>query len=274
MIQSMRPLGLVLALLLIGLGAAGCDSNTSSDPEAPPVLEPDAFVFEADTFPETNDENPAVQPKAGTNVAVAATSVGVLSTVIAANLVIPRAVTAAALEAEPTVEDGTWIWRSSTRAEGTAVEFRLEGTPDGDRVRWRMFVTATNPNGTPSLDTFELYTAETLLNSEVGRWSLYYPIEGERRNVLDASYDLEGNRDEVRFTVADGARRDVGDTVLYTEESTTRSVVYTQVEPEREAIIEWDAETKAGFIQAPNYRDGVTSCWGPAPELANVECSR
>jgi len=97
-------------------------------------------------------------------------------------------------------------------------------------------------------------------------------VDGECRNVLDAEYDLKGSREQVRFTVADGAQWDVGDTVLYTEEGTTRTVLYDQVDPDREATIEWDTETKAGFIEATNYREGAKSCWGPAPDPANVEC--
>lgn len=269
-------LALLVGLAVLGVGLTGCDSSDPARDDAPRVIDPAAFQTDIESFGTASTSN--LESKAGSNFTRSALTVGLVSVVIEANLVIPQAMTAAALNEDPMVDDGTWIWESTTTytgADGTekTATFRLEGTPDGESVDWEMYVSSTEgPNGN-ALENFVLYTATTAFDGSNGTWELFYPVEGQRVNVLDAEFTADSESSKsVTFSVPAGIGEGGGDAVRYTTQDVQRSFAYNRNEPAENIVIEWNAETKAGSIQATDYNNGQRACWGPAPELANVPC--
>lgn len=268
--QRLSILALACAVLL-STSLTGCDSAGSSDEATPEVITPASFTIDLETFPlgDAGTSSSAVA-KANGHVGNAAFRVGIVSALIGLNLIIPEAVTAAALQADPVIEDDTWIWESSTQVEtGETVSFRLEGTTEGNRVYWTMAISGAGQSGEG--ESFELYTAETAPNGEEGTWSLYYDIDGERRNVLTADFAVDNDtHKQITFTVAEGAGENVGDSVRYEQDGATRVFVWTQVDPAETVTVEWDAETKEGSIVAPGYNSGEEACWDT--NLQNAPC--
>jgi len=261
---------LTLFALTAALVFAGCDSSGSNTEDAPQPIEPAAFEVDTESYPTTQSADAAA--KAGTHVLAGVTTVSALTFAVEANLALPKLVTAAALQADPVIESGTWVWESTAQTDSSNATFRLEGTPDGEDVVWEMFVSATGPTG--GLQNFSLYTGRSSFDGTNGSWSLFYPIDGARSNVLDASFTVDSETTKsITFEVADGAERDAGDTIRYARDGDSRTVEYVQVEPVSETTVSWDAITKAGFIQSTDYNGNEKSCWSPEPELDNVPCS-
>ena len=270
----MKPLRLLLALLLVApLALIGCDAGDPAGggaDDAPPVLSPEAFVYD-DSFPEA-DGNARLIP--GENFLNAYARVVLVSIGVGIHLVIPAAATEAATDEDPFVESGTWIWENSVDIEGNDIDFRLEATPDGTEIDWRMIVTSEEPIDGQVYDDFVLYEATTSLNGREGTWSLYYLIEGERVRVLDADFAVSSESvREITFTVSetnpDPETR--GSSVRYARDGNYRLFDWHQKPEEFDHLVEWDIETKAGAITATNYNDGQQACWDE--QLEDVACT-
>lgn len=280
--RTIASLSLALCLTLLGVGLTGCDSTDTASEDAPPVIEPAAFAIDTESFggvSTTSAPATTAPAKAGSNFIRASASVGIVSTIVGVNLLIPNAVTAAALSADPFVDEGTWVWESTTSFTGAdgvekTATFRLEGTPDGEFIDWEMIVSGVDsPNG-GTLDGFVLYTAQTALDGSEGSWNLFYLIDGTRTNVLDARFDVDGeSTKDLLFEVPDGVGEAGGDDVSYSLQGEQRAFEYTKASPAERIVVNWDAETKAGSVTATGYNNGERACWGPAPDLNNVPCN-
>ncbi len=257
MTRSLSPL-LVAVLVL-----AGCDAvSPATDTPAPPPAA--AFSFDADLAAQS------ARLAAGPHFLNAAGRYGVVSVVVGANLVIPAAVTAAATKAEPTVEDGTWIWERTTTIQNADVTFRLEGTPAGREVDWRMRIASVD-GGTGAVgEDYDLYTATTSLDGTTGSWDLFYLIDEVPTRVLTADYEVRTEADrEVTFRIPDG-REAAGSSVRYQVDGDTKIFDWTAQPGDLRTHVEWDAATRIGFIEADDYNGGVRSCWNE--NLDNAAC--
>ena len=255
-----------LYFVLFGVLLAGCDS--AGDPEAtpPPVIPAEAFALQTSLF----NQGDAGKTSVGAHFAAAALRVWPVSIIISANLIIPAAVTAAALEAEPEQNGNTWTWTSTTVVEGETITFSLSGTIQGPSIRWSMRVSYTD--GTESFDNFELYTATTNLNSNTGAWQLFYLIDGERRNVLNADYAVpDETHATLDFRVPNTADRNAGDSVSYEVDGDERIFDWRQVGEALNHFVTWNAVTQIGSITATNYNNGDKACWDA--NLDNAACS-
>ena len=242
------------ALVLAAVSLSACDTAASGD-AAPDVIAPAAFDLGADAFPDAK--------ATGANFANAAVRVGVVSTVIGLHLVLPSAATHAATRAEPFVtDDGVWVWETTVDVLGTPVDIRLEGEPRGRETGWRLS-TASGDEA-----PFTLYTARTRLDGRAGTWALFSrEADGP---VLRAEFDTTSDRGEVTFSVPEG-RDNGGSSVLYESEGPARVFDWLDLPEDDRALIEWDAETGAGSIEADTYREGERACWDAS--LADAACA-
>lgn len=251
------------ALFLALFALAGCDGSGANEDEAPPPMPAEAFALQADLFSQV----PTTKAESSTaaNFTAAALRVWPTSLILTANLVIPSAVTQAALQAEPEFIDGAWVWDATANVSGQPFQFKLSGTIQGSSVAWSMHVDGNQ------LDDFELYTGTTDLASRTGSWQLYYLLEGERQLVLSAGFsvDDEGVK-EVTFTVPDSFTQAGGDSIRYTADGDEKSFLWTQQGEGLEHLVNWNEGTKVGSITAGNFNGGVRACWGS--DLQDTGC--
>jgi hypothetical protein len=138
-----------------------------------------------------------------------------------------------------------------------------------------MFISADDLGGAADADydAFELYNATTSLDGKSGSWRLYYEVEGERTEVLDAEFEVTSETErEITFTVPPsnpdpGA---VGETVRYHSEGDARLFDWHQEPEDNDHLVEWSASTGAGSITADDYNDGERACWDE--NLDDVPC--
>ena len=255
-----------LSLSVFALVLAGCDSAGEEEATPPALLPAEAFSLQTDLFRQEGIPKTA----AGPHFTAAALRVWPVSIILSANLIIPVAVTGAALQNDPERDGQTWTWASTTEVNGQDVTFTLAATPEGSTIRWSARVSLSD--GQQTLDDFELYTAQTDLASQTGSWQLFYRIDGERRNVLNADFSVAGETEAaITYSIPLPADRHAGDTVRYAVDSEERVFLWTQVEEGQQHLVTWNAATRAGSITATNYNDGQQACWDTA--LENAACS-
>ena len=271
----MKPTVIRISLLLalIVTATAGCDSQPANEDTPPALISQEAFQLQTDLFGASSGKT-----LAKLNFAAAALRVWPVSVILQANLIVPAVVTAAALEDEPELIDGTWVWSSDVVAQGnglagaTALNFRLEGRPVADGVDWSMMITASEPLNGQVYDAFELYTAHTSPGGLTGSWQLYYRIDGERRNVLNAAFtQSDSDEKSLTFSIPESADEHAGDWVRYEVEGDDRRFVWQQIEPDLTHDVRWNATSKTGSITASNYNGGTTLCWDA--ELEDSACA-
>lgn len=247
------------ALSTLALAAVlfGCDS---AGPEGPPaVIAPAAFAVDLRAFPDANG-----RVAAGENVKAAAGRVGVVSAIIGLHLALPERATEAATRVDPVEQDGVFVWDTTVDVFGNGVQIRLLGDPDGDRVGWTL--TTENLSDDAEDGPFTYYTAETALDGRDGTWRLFHPdVEGP---VLAASFEAD-DTPEVTFTVPDG-RPQAGTVVRYESDGNVRTFDLTTAAGAR-SLVRWDAETRAGSIEASDYNGGARACWNE--RLEDVDCA-
>ncbi len=262
-LKRLATIGLALALIIL----SGCDSTTTKPEEtAPRPIPADVFMLQTSIF----------QPgtaKTATRVhyVAAALRVGPVSLILSANLIVPTAVTAAALSAQPVFEGGAWKWTATTESEGTTYSFTLTARPSLSGFDWSMHISSDGNGAGPAFDNFELYTAHTALPSTSGDWQLFYPINDVRTNVLNAEFDVGGATDVITFSLPVTLPEHGGDSVRYEVNGNDRRFFWQQVAESLDHDVNWDAATRAGNIEATNYNGGVMGCWDA--QLDDAACA-
>lgn len=249
-----------LFMLVSGSLISGCDSQgDDGDNGTPPALiSENAFALQVDLFQPGSSKQIASK----VNFAAAALRVWPVSILVSANLIVPVAVTAAALQDSPELVDGAWRWETTVLVADATVEFELSATPSGSNVDWSMKISAENPLLGQVYDTFELYTARTTVGEQVGTWKLYYKVGGVRTNVLDASFAVtEDDTKSITYSIPVTAAENGGDSVFYETDGDVRHFFWQQLDAGMNHDIEWNAATREGSITATNYNGGVKSCW-------------
>ncbi len=245
----------LVCLLAVSFVFASCDSNSSDsfENEAPALIDAEAFSMDTSLFGSPGKE------QAGANFTAAALRVWPVSTIISANLILPALITSAAVQTDPTYDDG-WVWETNITADGKDVGFRLTATPGPAGVDWNM--TVSYSDGIVTIDDLLLYSAQSALNGKSGTWRLFYPIDGQTVNVLTADFEVtDADTKRIVFSVTGGPYENVGDSVEYSRDGDTRSFDWSQSSESKSHLITWDALTKAGSITATDYNDGAQACW-------------
>ncbi|MEM1117069.1 MAG: hypothetical protein AAF845_16335 [Bacteroidota bacterium] len=248
----------LLTVLALGVVLVGCDSNSPDGP--PEVIAPAAFAIDLDAFPDDN-----ARVAAGPHFLNATVRVGVVTTIIGLNLVLPEAATRAATQVDPVAgDDGeTFVWENTVDAVDNDVEIRLLADASGSRINWRL--TVENTSDDVEDGPLTLYTASTSFDGQEGTWRLFDPDVDAA--MLTAEFDVD-DTPEVTFAVPEG-RPEAGTSVRYETDGAMRTFDFVDADGVR-TLVEWDTETNAGFIEADDYNGGARACWDAG--LANTAC--
>ena len=245
-----------LPLLALALALAACDS--AGPDGAPDVIAPAAFAVDLDAFPDDG-----ARVAAGRNFLTAAGRVGVVSTIVGLNLVLPERATRAATRVSPVEEDGQFVWDTQVDVFSNDVQIRLVGDPDGDRVGWTL--TTENRSDDVEDGPFTYYTAETTLDGREGSWRLFNPdVDGP---ILTAEFEIDGTP-EITFAVPQG-RPQAGATVRYETDGDVQTFEFEAADG-TETLVRWNTETGAGSIEAEDYDGGARACWNE--DFEDVAC--
>lgn len=256
---------LTTPVLLFVILLAGCDSASIDDANPPEVIAPAAF--EVDAF-----EQSASKSSAGEHLTAALLRYVPVSVTLGVQyLLIPKIVTEIAASAEPLSVDGAWVWTMEQETAQGSFAVEMTGRRDGGSIEWTMVISANNPY-TGHLVDFVLYRGRTSEDGSEGSWELYYPIDGESVNVLDAEFLIESPVEkQITFTVPVSAPQYSGYEVRYSRNDNDRVFYWYQPDTGEEHTLTWNPVTGLGSIQSTSYKDGERYCWDASG--SDVECS-
>lgn len=120
--------------------------------------------------------------------------------------------------------------------------------------------------------TFVLYTAQTDHKGEEGSWRLYDTIDGDRTNVLNASFEIEkATQKEITLGVPPTVSEHGGDSVIYAHDGDQRRLRWVRAQEGQTHRVTWNVKSYDGSIASTNYNGGQRACWGN--HLDDVACA-
>lgn len=253
----LRNIGLLFLLATFVLASCG-DNPASLSSEEPPQLPPiESMQVDFSTFEGTQT---AKREVANTNFSQAALRALVMKTVVDLNLAIPRALLVAAEGSEAEFNDeGQWEWSYSHTAAENNYEVRLLASAEGSSgVHWEFFVT----NSLLDIDNKLLFEGTSSNDGSQGTWT-YFNVTGEGNEpVSEIEWSVNGE-DEVslRLEVVSDRYNNLGDFIEYSFDGTVKKAIYFNAGQEETTELQWNVETKAGYLIAPNYNNGERACW-------------
>lgn len=265
--RSQRFYKVILFIIITSFNAfmMSCDNNpTKSEDEVPVMpplssMQPDLSIFSGGS---TQSAGKAANPQTKQHFAWAVTSVTLINAAVLLHLAVPTYIFGRALMEQPVLEsDGKFHWKFSPVYALVKYEADLAGWIDVPNTQtvWEMSVTQSKLN----LDTFLWYVGHGNLDGTQGDWTFYDFNQPDTLSSL-IRIDWEDNTETdklLTFTNIWETNVNVGDQLIYQVDGDSASVQYVDVSENTMLKIVWDYNTTAGYIQAPNYHDGLPGRW-------------
>ncbi|MBO6525309.1 MAG: hypothetical protein JJ971_15885 [Balneolaceae bacterium] len=217
---------------------------------------------------ENAENNKAKTVAAGSNFNTALVASGIAKIILEANLTIPKVLLNAAQQNDPDeIASSEWEWSYSTTAQGNSYGVRLTAaTNSNSDVNWKFYVTNSAVN--PPLSNALFFEGNSDFNATSGSWIYYDLSTGDDVSMI--TWTKSENSASIDFEVTSGRNDNLGDTIKYNFDGTTKTLVYLDASSGEETTISFNTETKVGFIIAPNYNSGTKACWNE--NLENTAC--
>ena len=254
----------ILCLTLItGIFISCTDSNSTST--APPIPPSSSMSIDFSEIENSGNSKSA----AGANFNAALFRVGIAKLILDVNVAVPQTlITAAQNKNAEEVSSGEYQWRYSASNQDKSFSVLLTANvDDNDDVDWKFFVTTDATN--PPLNNALFFSGEADYDGSDGTW-MYY--DGTDTPISSIEWDIDSANDiEIDFMVLSNRNGNQGSEISYDFDGSYKTVVYEDGENDEQTTIEYNVETKAGFIISPDYNDGEKSCWDE--NLNNISCS-
>lgn len=147
---------------------------------------------------------------------------------------------------------------------------RLVASRNGDiSVNWNFHVT----NSELRLSDLLFFSGTTSADGREGMW-VYYDLQSpdNQQEVSEISWSVTGDEEvSLRLDVASDRNGNEGDYLEYTFDDSVKNAVYYNADEDETTEIEWNVETKVGFIISPDYNNGQKACWDA--DFRNIACS-
>lgn len=258
-------------LLFLTVIATSCsDDPASLSSDQPPQLPPaESMNVDLSTF-EGNQKVQSEAAQSSENFAQAALRALVMKTVVDINLAIPRALLTAASETEAEFnEEGEWVWSYTRNAGQETYEVRLVASQGGNNdVNWQFYVT----NSQLSIDNRLFFDGTTNADGSQGTWTYYNLSSESNESVSEIQWEVTGeDQVSLRLDVTSDRFNNQGDYIEYSFDGTVKNAVYYNAGDDQTTELQWNEETKAGYIIAPNYNNGEQACWDA--NFEDISCS-
>lgn len=259
--------------ILIGafIVTACSDDPASLNSEEPPAIPPvESMTVDVSTFDAYQQNKDALGKQSNTNFTQAAIRAFVIKSVVELNLAIPKALLAAASESDAEFnDDGEWVWSYTKNAGNETYEVRLVASQENENeINWQFFVT----NSSLDINDKLFFSGTTNADGSQGTWT-YYSLASsseEPVSVTDWTITEEGNVD-LRLEVTSDRFNNQGDYIEYSFDGMIKNIVYYNADEDEITELQWNVETNAGYIIAPNYNNGEKACWDE--NFENTSCS-
>jgi len=254
-------IGIILSHLFIIM----CEKNPSESENEAPVMPPqESMMIDLSGFSVGGAQSlnkPAI-PQTKKHFGLAVGTLTLVNTAIALHLIIPAYIFGRALLEDPELQsDGKFHWTYSTKYQLLNYEADLAGWVDvpGSEVNWEMIVTQSKRK----LDHYRWYYGHCNIGATEGGWTFNDVSQPDQQIPvvqIDWLVQSETDRMLVFKNVFEG-NENIGDQLTYQIDGDSARVQYLDFSEGTTSKIVWHTETIAGYIQAPNYNEGVPGCW-------------
>ena len=250
LIQRLTALVLIGGLVFISCSDSPSGNNEENPPQLPPVesLEVDLGILLS---------QPKAVQQSDSAFFRAYFTASILGGFLQLNA-LPVQILAGATENTPQYNgDGEWEWTYSASGPNGSFSVSLFATLQVDHVSWDFYISAANSQ--QNFDDVLLLTGTSALDGSEGTWNIYNPGTG---NVITSSeWEVGDSSASVTMSVyEDGLNIPVA-VISYSQVGITKRVTFENNEDNTLITIEWNTETKAGYIEAPDFNGGVRACW-------------
>ncbi|MEO9475310.1 MAG: hypothetical protein ABJG41_07235 [Cyclobacteriaceae bacterium] len=262
---------LIAILIIPTILIVACTDNQDPEPGTQPLLPPGSSMA-PDLSAFTEDEDDGGRMAAAENWAYAAINVGVYSTILGINLVVPVTAYKAAIDQTPSFDTdaGVWVWAYSTDIPSKgSFEIKLTADVKVTGVEWTGYISKAG-----EFEDYVWFTGSSSLDAKSGSWTLYEG-PGSSEAWLSSEWTKDDTSDTATstFTVEkDGAAK--GSYITYAISSDTefdRNVIISDVNAEKQIFIDWSSTNFSGRVKSETYfQDSFYHCWDQT--LSNTEC--
>lgn len=266
--------GLFLITLLL---FSGCSDDNPASPEetGPPELPPvSSMQMDASIFNQPGADKQLQGNSTNSNFNNAFLRAAFVKLIIDSRLIYPRALLQLADDVEPELnEDGEWIWSYSSQHNEETFGVRLVANSKDDGIYWAFYLSS-------SILGFEnelLFDGITKNDGKQGTWYYYSFFDSNNQDADEALSKIEWlieSEDNISLTltvISENGLGTKGDRIEYTQEGVIKTLDIYRAESDDTIIISWNADTKAGYIIAPDYNSGEKACWNS--NFENTPCS-
>ena len=259
MIQRVTAILIVAGLLFIS-----CSESSGNDEGDPPTVPPvESLEVSLDIF--------ASQPKAvqqtDTTFFRAYISASIMGAFLSLNALPVEILSEVSGNTPQYNGEGEWEWTYSASGPNGAASVSLFATVDGNDVEWEFYISSSG--GQVDINNILLLSGTSTLDGTEGTWNIY---NWENGNVITSSdWAVSESNTRVTMNVYEGGLNIPVAVITYNYEGVTKWVSFDNNENRTNVYIEWNTETKAGFIIASDFNGGERACWDES--FQDVECT-
>jgi hypothetical protein len=262
-------LSLVLAVTFSGCGDTPTDplsegsGPVSEAPELPPL---ESMQMDLSFFGNPGETPTSDAEGLKLNFINAAVRAAYINVTVATIMTPPTLAFAAAIHTYPSYEDGTYIWIYTWVDQGQDHQIRLLGTPMGNYVDWKLYVTL--PGADPEL----WFSGQSRTDRDQGYWLFRDFTEAGDPEVLRVDWEVNSDIDAfLTFRNVHVGHEEEGDELRYRADGAMRSIEFADASTGEDWDIIWNEADGSGSLRVPDYNDGVRACWDT--NQFDVECA-
>lgn len=261
MLQQLQKISVILLVGVFVITSCKDDPASLNNDQPPQLPTAESMQMDFSTFENNQSPKENVARKNGANFAQAAFRALIAKAIVNVNLAVPKVILEAASNAEAELnENEEWEWSYSRSAANATYEVRLIASrATGDEVTWQFFVTNSDLNIEDKL----FFSGVSNSDGTQGTWTYYNLLNSEGDEATSQiAWSVEGEDNvELRLEVLSDRNDLAGDFIEYTFDGTIKNAIFYDASADEITELEWNIETKAGFIIAPDYNDGEKACW-------------
>jgi hypothetical protein len=267
----------IIPELIVSLGlffmvsCTDSSSNPGTPDQPPPVPSVQSMAIDLSLFDAEQSNSDA-----GENFQEAAASIKSMQAIMSRsiNLSVDLLANADTSEAAE-LSEGKWEWTiENDQPQGSLKSsVRLVAEQQGeDKIKWNVFLSS------PVMQSNDQLFISGTTNNEVteGIWTYHsFGRAGQPggQEIAELDWEIENNENKdvsMELSILAGSNFS-GSGMDYHTNGPVRTIELDNEYDEGETTIEYDAETRAGFIISPDYNDGEKACWNS--DLKNEACS-
>lgn len=261
MLQQVQKITAIFLVGVFVLTSCKDDPSSISNDEPPQIPTAESMEMDFSTFDNSLGAKESVNNQNGENFAQAAFRALIAKAIVNVNLAIPKVLLEAASNSEAELnENEEWEWSYSRSAANQTYEVRLIASRNsGGDVNWEFFV--TNPD--LNIENKLFFNGTSNSEGTQGVWTYYNLLnsaEDEAVSQISWTVDEEDNV-ELRLEVLSNRNDQEGSYIEYTFDGTIKNAIFYDASTDETTELQWNVETNAGYIIAPDYNNGEKACW-------------